>query len=136
MFKKNFISLSAYGHVEDIGYEKDGEIYLTLRLINQLDDSQSDEVWIECQVNMCDFPQVIELEKYFFREKSITLKFDAQYLGFIQSYHGMADNDPNSIVRLRVKLLEICEYYIESNSATFNNIHNTNNDLTQQNLRA
>ncbi|MEO8964708.1 MAG: hypothetical protein ABI370_08555 [Gammaproteobacteria bacterium] len=136
MFEKPFLSLSGYGRLQEIGYDEEGDVCITLQLINECNGLSSDDLWIVCQVNMCKFPEIADLENYLAKGKLITVKFDAQYLGFQQCYAGMSENDPRFIVHLQGKLLNIHEYYIETDNKSSQHNHAIENHIVSQTLRA
>ena len=137
MLRNTFVSLSGYAHLHSIDLDQDGEVSLTLHLINECDGSRSDDLWVKCRVDVDDFPIVTEFEDYLFAEKSITVKFDAQYLGFQQCYSGMSENDPHFIVHVIGKLLNIHEYCVEDESVSSRHIHSSvNKHIVSHRLRA
>jgi hypothetical protein len=136
MFGNTFVSLSGFGHLCDIGYDKDSEMYITLHLINESNDSRSDELWVKCRVNLFDFPEMARFKDYLAMERSVIVKFDAQYLGFQQCYSGMSENDPLSIVHLLGKLLNIHEYYIEEENISSLYNHSIETHIVSHRLRA
>jgi hypothetical protein len=136
MLENSFIGLSGYGRLHDIGYDKDGEACVTLHLINGGNGRRADDLWVECQVDMCDFPEVAKFEDFLALGKSVTVKFDAQYLSFQQCYSGMAENDPNHIVHLQGRLLSIHECYVEDDNTVAQHNHGINKQIVSHRLRA
>ena len=113
MLGNKFLTLNGQGRVYDMGYDHDGKVYVLLNIKNEFNGKNCDGLWLKCWLNMFDFPMLNDLDHHLARNEFITLKFDAQYLGFQQSYSGMSENEPSFIVYLEGKLLKIHEFGIE-----------------------
>jgi len=127
MLENAFLSLSGHGYLHDMRCYQNDEYYVTLKLIHQFNDSQSDDVQLECRFNMNQFPILAKLDHYLAKDKSIILKFDAKYSGFQQYYSGMSESDPRVIIHLHGELLHVHEYYIEGTKAFDHNKHDMKN---------
>lgn len=136
MFENTSLSLNGYGHLYDIGHDKNGEVYIALHIINECKDSRADDLWIKCRVNMFNFPEIVEFEHYLAIESTIIVKFDAQYLSFNQCHSNMSENDPRLIVHLHGKLLKIHEYYIEKDNISSQFNHSIKKQIVSHSLRA
>lgn len=113
MLKNTFLSLSGHGYLHDVRCCQPDEWYATLNVIPPCNNSQSDDVWLECRFNMKKFPILPKLYYYLSKDKSVILQFDAKYSGLQQYYAGMPENDPRFVLQLHVELLHIHGYEVE-----------------------
>ena len=113
MLKNTFLNLSGHGYLHDVRHCQRDEWYATLNVIQPCDDSQSDDVWLECRFNMNKLPVFAKLDHYLSKGKSVILQFDAKYSGFQQCYSGISENDPRFIVQLHGELLHVHGYEVE-----------------------
>ena len=112
MLENTFLNLSGHGYLHDVRCQND-ESYATLNLIQRLNDSLSDDLWIECQFNQDRFAIFDTLARFLSQGRSIILKFDAKYSGFQQCYSGMSEHDPRFILHFHAQLLYVHDYYVE-----------------------
>lgn len=136
MFENTFVSLSGCGRLQDIGYDHDNNVCITLHLINECFGTRDEDLWIECSVSVFDLSTVAKWESDLALGKSITIKFDAQYLGFKQCYSGISENDPRFIVYLQAKLIKIHEYSIESDNIVSQYNHELKKHIVRHSSRA
>jgi hypothetical protein len=116
MSGSKFLTLSGQGRICDMGFDHDGEVYILLKVKNEFDGMNYDDLWVKCWVNMFNFPMLNNIDHYLVRGELMTLNFDAQYLGFQQSFSGMSEKDPRFIVHLEGKLLKVHEFGVENSS--------------------
>jgi hypothetical protein len=62
MLENSFLSLSGHGYLHDVRSCQNGESFLTLNLIQEVNDSRSDDLWVECRFKMDKFPIVAKLD--------------------------------------------------------------------------
>jgi hypothetical protein len=118
MLGNKFLTLSGQGRVHDMGFDHDGEVYILINVKNEFHGMDCDGLWLKCWVNMFDFPILNNLDHYLAKNEVMTLNFDAQYLGFQQSFSGMSEKDPRCIVHLEGKLIKIHEFGIDNTNVT------------------
>ena len=135
MFENAFLSLSGYGRLYNMR-EQNGETYISLNLINEFDDSQSDDIFIKCHVDKNQFSMMSVLARDLANDKTIILKFDAKYSGFQQCYPGMSAKDPRFILHVRAELLAVHEYCIEVDHTPYWNTLGLEDDMVSHRLRA
>ena len=116
MFANTCLKLTGVGRLCNITYGVNYVAYFTFQLIKQQNVSSSNEIWIKCRANLVNFPETDKLIHYLNEKKEVTVQFDAQYLGFQQSYSGLCENDPDLIVHLDGELLKIRDYYIKGDN--------------------
>ncbi len=114
MFENISFSLNGYGYLHEVEYSDDDKSCATLNLICEFNDSQSDDVWLECHFNTSKFPIFHKLRKSLIEGRPIILKFCAKYSGFEQYYAGVTTSDPRFIVQLRGELLNVQECHEEA----------------------
>jgi hypothetical protein len=128
MLENTFLSLSGHGYLHDIQHRQHGEWFVTLNLLHQFNNSQSDDVWLECRFDRDKFPLFSKLKQDLEKKKSILLKFDASYSGFQQCYTEQPENGPRFIVQLYGELLNVHGYYLESANIFYRNKHDRENN--------
>ncbi|MEO8402616.1 MAG: hypothetical protein ABI597_12660 [Gammaproteobacteria bacterium] len=136
MFRNKFLSLSGYAYLYDIRCCQKSERLITLNLVNNCSEPCPDDIWIECNLDMRNFPVIARLEHLLALEKTIIVKFDASYSGFQQSYHGQSATDPEVIVQLKGKLLNIHEYFVEKDITPDWHSYGLENDMVTRELGA
>jgi hypothetical protein len=136
MFKNNFLGLSGFGYLQGIRRCHNGKMYIKLNIITGSEGSQSDEIWVECQVNISMFPAIAILEHLLARSRTIILKFDAKYSAFRQSYSGMTENDPDFIVQIHGQLLNIHEFYVKRNNTSYRYKNGIKNNMVSHKTSA
>jgi hypothetical protein len=119
MFKNKFFGLSGFGYLHGVRRYPNGKMYIRLNVIAESEESQTDEIWVECRVNMNMLPVMAVLEHLLARSRTILLKFEAKYSGFRQCYAGITESDPDFIVQLHAQLLTIHEFYVKRNNASY-----------------
>jgi hypothetical protein len=107
MSANKLLTLGGQGHIYDMGYNHDGDVYILLNVKNEFNNKKYDGLWLKCWVDALKFPELKYVDRHLAKKKLMTLRFDAQYLGFQQSYAGISENDPSFIVHLEAKLLKI-----------------------------
>ncbi|MCD6040268.1 MAG: hypothetical protein K0S27_1668 [Gammaproteobacteria bacterium] len=127
MFEDAFLSVSGHAYLHAIQRYQSDEWYATFNLIYELNDSRSDNVWLECRFNKDQFPLFAQLDHHLIEKRSIIVKFDAKYCGFQQCYAGITENDPRFIVQIHGELLKVHEYYVEGVKAFYHHLQDRQN---------
>jgi hypothetical protein len=128
MFDNLSFNLKGIGYLCDITYQDNCHI-AKINVIHRFNSGgkHSDDIWIHCVI---DGERLIHtmsaLKRSLDAKKTIILEFETQYISLEHSHYGMTEDDPNKIIFLKCRLIEIGNYTIDGTNPLTNasHIHN------------
>jgi hypothetical protein len=128
MFENLNFNLKGTGYLCDIIHQ-DNSYAAKINVIHRFNSGvkHSDDIWINCIVDDERLLHVISaLKRSLDTRKTIIMEFEMQYISFDQSHLGITEEDPNKIIFLKGRLIDIGKYTIDGVNPAYNvsHIHN------------
>jgi hypothetical protein len=109
MLSANMFSFNGYGYLKNIIYDEDKYI----AKINAIDESLSDDIWLECEIQGLIQEQLFNLLNEVKKGHSVIVTFNAAYRRFMSAICCIDPSDPEHILILRCKLLSLRACYVD-----------------------
>lgn len=110
----HFFCVSGCGYLENVIVEQ-GKMMARIQVMPACDQNHpaKDAIWLDCEVpGMNEQHSLEQLSNSVQRGQSVFLAFKAEYDAFIDAYSGQTKEDPEHIVMLRGKLIELGVCYV------------------------